>query len=98
MLLLLKCLRHNAVEAINTLWLVVFIPVNVSFWFPVWEEKNWVNMKPRNPVDNSQFAFAFAFAFVLLLWLGADLMLWFGADESQIKQSGLSVAIVELDC
>lgn len=39
MLLQLACLRHEAVEAINTLRLVVCLPVSVSFWFLAWEEK-----------------------------------------------------------
>lgn len=38
MLLLLEYLWHETLVALNTLSLVVFLPVNVSFWFLVWEE------------------------------------------------------------
>lgn len=46
MLLLFGCLRPDAVVAINTLWLVVFLPVSVSFWFPAWEKR--VNMRQES--------------------------------------------------
>lgn len=37
--LLLEYLWHETLVALKTLLLVVFLPVNVSFWFLVWEEK-----------------------------------------------------------
>lgn len=48
-LLLLECLWLDAAVAINTLRLVVLLPVSVSFWFLAWENKStW----DRNPATH----------------------------------------------
>ncbi len=50
MQLLLECLWHEAVVAINTLRLVVFLPVSVSFWFLAREEeKKFENVRHSSP-------------------------------------------------
>lgn len=95
MLLLLECLRHEAVVTINTLWLVVFLPVNVSFWFPAWEAKQKLYSTGDTGI---QQLVGLSFTFTLLLIVSYCLVRnTSGADECEIKQSGLSAGFVEVE-
>lgn len=67
MLLLLECLWHAAVVTINTLRLVVFLPVSVSFWFWVWEERKSLSQhETQESGRRRQSVFAFLFALLLI--------------------------------
>lgn len=97
MLLLLECLWHEAVAAINTLWLAVFLPVNVSFWFLAWEETTvLVYMTHRNPADAVSHPLLFLFALLLSVSY-CFVRNTSGADECEIKQSGRSAGFVQVD-
>lgn len=82
---LLHCLWRETVVTINTLWLVVFLPGSVSFWFPGWVKKT----RHRNPADIvSQPLFLIASYYFVRNSTGAD--------ECSIKQAGLAAGIAEV--